>query len=94
MWVVLVTKARLGWSAKVAVTVVAAVSETVQVPVPLQPAPDQPVKVDTDASGEVAATALRVTVVLWLNVAAQVAPQAMPAGDESTVPAPSPAGRR
>jgi hypothetical protein len=31
---------------KVAVTVVAAVTETVQVPVPEQPPPDQPVKVE------------------------------------------------
>jgi hypothetical protein len=35
---------------KVAVTAVAAVIDTVQVPVPVQPAPDQPMKVEPAAA--------------------------------------------
>ena len=68
-------------------TVVAAVMATVQVPVPAQPPPDQPVNVEP-----VAGAAVRVTVVPWSNGEVQVAPQLMPAGAELTVPAPVPAG--
>ena len=38
-----------------------------------------------------AGVAVRVTVVPWSKLAEQVAPQAMPAGEESTAPAPLPA---
>jgi len=72
-------------SVKVAVTAVAAVIVTLQVPVPLQP-PLQPVKVEPTVG-----VGVSVTVVPWLNVDEQVAPQLMPAGDEVTVPAPVPA---
>jgi hypothetical protein len=70
---------------KVAVTVVAAVMGTVQVAVPEQPPPLQPVKVEPAA-----AEAVRVTEVLKL--ARQVEGQLMPAGALVTVPLPVPAG--
>jgi hypothetical protein len=70
---------------KVAVTVVAAVIGTVQVPVPEQPPPLQLVKLEP-----VAAVAVRVTEVLKL--AEQVEPQLMPLGLLVTVPLPLPAG--
>ena len=73
-------------SVKVAVTAVGAISVTLQVPVPLQPPPVQPVKVEPTVG-----VAVSVIVVPWLNVAEHVAPQLMPAGDEVTVPAPVPA---
>src|SRR5437879_1139138 len=72
-------------TAKVAVTVVAAPSVTVQVPVPEQAPPLQPVKVEPAAGA-----AVRVTGVPLANAAAQVAPQAMPAGALGTVPIPAP----
>jgi hypothetical protein len=72
-------------SAKVAVTVVAALSVTVQVPAPEQPPPLQPVKVDPAA-----AVAVRVTAVPLVNAAEQVAPQEIPAGELLTVPEPAP----
>src|SRR5207244_96694 len=72
-------------TAKVAVTVVAALSVTVQVPVPEQLPPLQPVKVEPAAGA-----ADKVTAVPLAYVAAQVAPQAMPAGTLVTVPAPAP----
>src|SRR5882724_5991776 len=72
--------------AKVAVTEVAALSVTVQGPVPEQPPPLQPVKVEL-ASG----VAVRVTAVPVANGAEHVAPQAMPARLLVTVPAPAPA---
>src|SRR5207302_782519 len=61
--------------AKVAVTVCAAFIVTVQVPVPEQPPPLQPVKVEPAAGA-----AVKVTAVPLANAAAQVVPQAMPAG--------------
>src|SRR5437773_1471383 len=73
-------------AANVAVTEVAAFRVTMQVPVPEQPPPLQPVKVEL-ASG----VAVKVTAVPLANGAAHVAPQAMPAGLLATVPAPTPA---
>src|SRR5207249_2771397 len=72
-------------SAKVAVTVCAALIVTVQVPVPEQPPPLQPEKVEPAAGA-----AVKVTEVPLANAAAQVAPQAMPAGALVTVPLPAP----
>src|SRR2546422_4340907 len=72
-------------TAKVAVTVVAAPSVTVQVPVPEQLPPLQPVKVEPAAGA-----AVKVTAGPLAYVAAQVAPQAMPAGALVAVPAPAP----
>ena len=66
-------------------TEVAALSVTVQVPVPEQPPPVQPVKVEL-ASG----VAVRMTAVPLGNAAEHVAPQVMPAGLLVTVPAPAP----
>jgi len=65
---------------------VAALIVTVQAPVPVQPPPLQPVKVEL-ASGVL----VKVTAVLLANGAEHVAPQAMPAGLLVTVPAPAPA---
>ena len=72
---------------KVAVTVVAAESVTVQVPVPAQPPPVQPVKVEPAAG-----VAVSVTAVPLVKLAEQVAPQVIPAGALVTVPLPVPAG--
>jgi len=72
---------------KVAVTVVAALRVTVQVPVPLHPPPLQPVKVEPAASA-----AVSVTAVPLVKLAEQVAPQVIPAGALVTVPLPVPAG--
>ena len=69
----------------VAVTVVSAVSVTVQVPVPLQPPPDQPANAEPAV-----ALADSVTVEPWVAVVEHVAPQLMPAGDDDTVPEPVP----
>jgi hypothetical protein len=71
---------------KVAVTLVLALTVTVQVVVPVQ-APDQPAKVEPEE-----AVAVRVTEVPLLKVAAQVEPQFIPAGVLVTVPVPVPAG--
>jgi hypothetical protein len=68
----------------VAVTLLACVTVTVQVPVPLH-APLQPVKVDP-----VAGVAVNVTFVPLEKVARQVVPQEIPAGFEATVPEPCP----
>ena len=66
---------------KLAVTLRAAVMLTEQVlAVPVQD-PDHPPKVEPDA-----AVAVKVTLVPDAKEALQVAPQAMPAGDEFTVP--------
>src|SRR5947199_7739100 len=72
---------------KVAVTVVAPESVTVQGPVPAQPPPLQPPKVEPAAGA-----AVSVTAVPLVKLAAQVAPQSMPAGELVTVPLPVPAG--
>src|SRR3954447_6782754 len=58
-----------------------------QVPVPEQPSPDQPVKVELGSD-----VAVRVTTVPWAKAFAHVAPQLMPAGLELTEPVPVPAG--
>src|SRR2546425_9172132 len=71
----------------VAVSVVAALRVTVQVPVPLHPPPLQPVKVEPAASA-----AVSVTAVPLVKLAEQVAPQVIPAGALVTVPLPVPAG--
>ena len=71
---------------KVAVTVVAAETVTTHDPVPEQPPPLQPLKVEPAAGA-----AVSVTAVPLVKLAAQVAPQVMPAGLLVTVPAPVPA---
>jgi hypothetical protein len=58
---------------------------TVHVPVPVH-APDQPAKVEVPLG-----LAVKVTTVPVAKLAAQVAPQLMPARDEVTVPSPEPA---
>ncbi len=55
-------------------------------PVPEQPPPDQPVKVEPAVG-----FAVSVTAVPCANWALQVAPQLIPAGELVTVPAPVPA---
>ncbi len=73
---------------KVAVTSTSAVMETVHVPVPEQPPPDQPANADPSATVGVA---VRVTLPLPpANSAEHVAPQLIPTGAEVTVPVPSP----
>src|SRR5207245_3580176 len=74
-------------SVNVAVTVVAALTVTVQAPGPEQPPPLQPLKVEPAAGA-----AVSVTAVPLVKLAAQVAPQLMPAGELVTVPLPVPAG--
>jgi len=64
---------------------VPAPSVTVQVPVPAQPPPLQPVNVDPAAGA-----AVKVTAVPLAYAAAQVAPHEMPAGLLVTVPIPAP----
>ena len=59
---------------------------TEHVPVPVQPPPLQPVKVDPAAG-----VAVSVTAVPLANVAAQVAPHETPAGALVMVPDPAPA---
>ena len=66
-------------------TVVAALSVTAQVPVPEQPPPLQPEKVEP-ATG----VAVKVTAVPLANAAEHVAPQEMPTGLLVTVPLPAP----
>ena len=61
-----------------------AVIDRTQVPVPEQ-SPDHPVKRDL-----VPGVAVSVTVVPFVNVATQVGPQLMPAGELVTVPVPGP----
>ena len=72
-------------SVKVAVTDCAAFMVTVQVPVPLQPPPLQPVKVEPPEG-----VAVSVTLVPLVKLALQVLPQLIPAGLEVTVPVPVP----
>jgi hypothetical protein len=68
------------------VTVFALLIMTVQVlAVPVQ-APDQPLKTES-----VVASAVKVTLLFWLKLVAQVAPQLMPVGELVTVPSPVPA---
>ena len=74
---------------KVAVTFTSDVIETTQVPLPVQPPPDQLANADPSATVGVA---VRVTLPLPLaNSAEHAAPQLMPAGADVTVPVPSPA---
>jgi len=65
--------------------VVLALSVTVQVPVPVQPPPLQPLNVDPAAG-----VAVKVTTVPLAYAAMQLAPQEMPAGLLVTVPIPAP----
>jgi hypothetical protein len=58
----------------------------VQVPVPLQPPPLQPLNVEPAAG-----VAVKVTAVPLANAAEQVLPQEMPVGALVTVPLPAPA---
>src|SRR5438046_3403099 len=74
------------WMAKVAVTEVAALIVTVQVPVPEQPPPLQPLKVEPAAGA-----AVKVTAVPLANAAEQVVPHETPAGALVTLPVPAPA---
>src|SRR6266403_296346 len=83
---VLLTVSEKLWSAKVAVTDVAALTVTVQVPAPAQPLPLQPVKVDPAAG-----VAVSVTTVPVVKVVEQVGSQAIPAGALVTAPLPVPA---
>src|SRR5439155_1364275 len=71
---------------KVAVTVVAAETVTTHVPVPEQPPPLQPLKVEPAA-----ALAVNVTLVPPAKLAVHVAPHVIPAGALVTVPLPVPA---
>ena len=71
--------------ANVAVTVVAPLSVTVQVPVPEQPPPLQPVKVEPAVGA-----AVNVTAVPLANAAEHVGPQVIPVGLLVTVPVPAP----
>ena len=66
-------------------TVVAAFTVTMQVPVPEQPPPLQPVKVEPAAG-----VAVKVTAVPTVNEAEQAAPQEIPEGALLTVPLPVP----
>jgi hypothetical protein len=77
-------RAKVG-AVNVAVTLWATLMVTVQVPVPVQPPPLQPVKVEPAAGA-----AVRVTIVPIENEAEQVVPQEMPAGLLVTVPPPLP----
>jgi hypothetical protein len=72
---------------KLAVTDVAALIVTVQLPVPEQPPPLQPANVDPAAG-----VALSVTAAPLVNDAEHVVPHEMPAGLLVTVPVPVPAG--
>ena len=82
---VMVNEKDVGNSVNVAVTELAALTVTTQVPVPVQLPPVQPVKVEP-----VAGVAVRVTAVPLVKACEQVAPQAMPAGALLTVPVPVP----
>ena len=78
-----ITVSATGAGAKAAPTVVAVVSVNTQVPVPAHPPPDQPVKTEPAAG-----VAMSVTPVPAPNVAEQVLPQLIPAGELLTVPLP------
>jgi hypothetical protein len=66
---------------KVAVTAVAALSVTVQAPVPVQPPPAQPAN-----SAPVSGVAVKVTMLSIANAALHCVPQLMPPGFDVTVP--------
>jgi len=83
MPVLLTVKVRFG-ALKVAVTDLAVVIETVQVPIPEQ-APDQPAKVWPEVG-----VAVSVTDVPKVNDVEQVEPQLIPDGLLVTVPVPDP----
>jgi 4-hydroxy-L-threonine phosphate dehydrogenase PdxA len=83
---VLVTVRVYGIRVKVAVTVCAASIGTVHVPVPGHAAPVQPANVDV-ASG----VGVSLTLEPASNEVEHVAPQAIPGGDDETVPPPVPA---
>ena len=74
-----------GINVKVAVTVWAAFIVTAQLPVPEQPPPAQPAKLEP-----VAAVALNVTLVPEVKFEVQVLPQLIPAGLLVTMPEPVP----
>ena len=82
----LVTESAKDGRVKVAVTEVAALTVTVQVPAPAHPPPLQPANVEP-----VAAAAVKVTAVPLVYEAEHVEPQSMPAGLLVTVPLPVPA---
>ena len=73
----------LAGPSKVAVAVAAVL--TTQLPVPVQPEPLQPVKVDPPS-----AAAVSVTVVLLKKFALQIAPHSIPGRAETTFPVPVP----
>jgi hypothetical protein len=73
-------------SANVAVTFISAFMVTVHAPVPLQPPPLQPVKIE---SAE--AVAFKTIWLPIVPVAPQVCPQVIPAAELVTVPVPAPA---
>jgi len=73
------------WRVKEALTVFAAFRVTVQEVPEVLVHPVQPVKIELAAG-----VAVRVTELLILNGAEQVAPQSIPAGEEVTVPVPVP----
>src|SRR5438093_12057311 len=75
-----------GFGKKVAVTDWAALIVTTQIPVPLHPAPLQPLNTDP-----LAGVAVSVTGVPPANDALHVAPQLIPTGLLATVPLPLPA---
>jgi hypothetical protein len=81
----LVTVTEKLWSAKFAVTLRAALIDTVQLAVPVQ-APLHPANLDP-----VAGVAVRVTLEPPLKLALHVVPQLMPAGFVLTLPLPRPA---
>ena len=81
----LTVKVLLPDGSKLAVTDWAVLMVTVQVPVPEQPAPLQPPKVEGDV-----ATAVSVTTVLYVKTYEQVEPQLMPGGLLVTEPLPVP----
>jgi hypothetical protein len=69
----------------VAVTDLAALISTTQVPVPEQPLPVHPLKTELEFG-----VAVNVTLVPALKFAEQVGPQSIPAGAELTLPPPVP----
>jgi hypothetical protein len=83
---ILLTVRLTGCKANMAVTVVAADRETMHGPVPEQPPPLHPKKVEP-----VVATAESVTLLALGKLPVQVEPQLIPAGELVTVPVPTPA---